>query len=568
MTNTWKKRTEISPEELVSKSKELGANPFYTQLLLSRGINTKEDAALFFNPVISDLHDPFLMQDMSAAVQRLSKALETNEKVWVYGDYDVDGTTSVALMFTFLRQFITDIDYYIPDRETEGYGLSNKAIDLAIEQDVNLIVTLDCGIRSVDLITKAKEAGIDFIVCDHHEVGDQIPPAVAVLDPKRPDCRYPYKELSACGVGFKLTQALCTEWNLPQEMAMDSLDMVAVSIASDLVPITGENRVLAFHGLKKLETNPTEGLKTIMEKFMGERDIDVTNIVFMIGPRINAAGRIASADAAVKLLLSDNSVDAEHLALELNKFNNIRRTLDQEMTAEALDMLANDEHTADAKTTVVYSPNWHKGVVGIVASRLMETHYKPTIVLTKSGEKIVGSARSVEDFDIHQALENCRTHLIQFGGHKFAAGLTMNPRNLKTFKEAFEAQASQLTDEQLTRTLYYEADIELGSVTKALYENLKRFAPFGPDNMKPVFRANNVWDTGNSRTMGEKNQHLKMNLVSSLGQRAIGATAFGFGHLYGEIKNDRPLDILFTIEENRFKGRSAIELMIQDIRLR
>lgn len=568
MTNTWKKRTEISPEELVSKSKELGANLFYTQLLLSRGINTKEDAALFFNPVISDLHDPFLMQDMSAAVQRLSKALETNEKVWVYGDYDVDGTTSVALMFTFLRQFITDIDYYIPDRETEGYGLSNKAIDLAIEQDVNLIVTLDCGIRSVDLITKAKEAGIDFIVCDHHEVGDQIPPAVAVLDPKRPDCRYPYKELSACGVGFKLTQALCTEWNLPQEMAMDSLDMVAVSIASDLVPITGENRVLAFHGLKKLETNPTEGLKTIMEKFMGERDIDVTNIVFMIGPRINAAGRIASADAAVKLLLSDNSVDAEHLALELNKFNNIRRTLDQEMTAEALDMLANDEHTADAKTTVVYGPNWHKGVVGIVASRLMETHYKPTIVLTKSGEKIVGSARSVEDFDIHQALENCRTHLIQFGGHKFAAGLTMNPRNLKTFKEAFEAQASQLTDEQLTRTLYYEADIELGSVTKALYENLKRFAPFGPDNMKPVFRANNVWDTGNSRTMGVKNQHLKMNLVSSLGQRAIGATAFGFGHLYGEIKNDRPLDILFTIEENRFKGRSAIELMIQDIRLR
>ncbi len=567
MPNDWRKKIDIPQDKLKEKSALLGTNAFYTQLLLSRGIETTEQAALFFNPQISDLHDPFLMQDMDLAVKRIDKALNSDEKVWIYGDYDVDGTTSVALMFSFLRQFIADIDYYVPDREKEGYGLSNQAIELAIEKKVNLIITLDCGIRSVELIDKAKQGGIDFIVCDHHEVGESLPKAVAVLDAKRPDCNYPYKELSACGVGFKLTQALCTFWELPMSMAFDSLDMVAVSIASDLVPITGENRVLAFHGLIKLEQNPTRGLKTIMEKFMSDRDVDITNIVFMIGPRINAAGRIASANAAVKLLLADNTVDAEALSQELNNFNKVRRSLDQDITNEALDLLARDDSYKDKKTTVVYGAHWHKGVVGIVASRLMETYYKPTIVLTQSGDKIVGSARSVEDFDVHQALVNCSEYLYQFGGHKFAAGLTMDPSKLEDFKVAFEAQAKHLTKEQLTRTILYEADIKLGTVTDALYANLKRFAPFGPENMKPVFRASNVWDTGNARTMGGKSKHLKMNLVSELGQRAIGATAFGFGHLYPDIKNDRRMDVLFTIEENRFRGRSAIELMIQDIRL-
>lgn len=567
MPNDWRKRVEISNVELKEKSKQLGTNSFYTQLMLSRGIANKEQASIFFNPEITDLHDPFLMQDMDLAVKRIDSALNKDQKVWIYGDYDVDGTTSVALMFSFLRQFIADIDYYVPDREKEGYGLSSQAIDLAIEKKVNLIITLDCGIRSVALIEKAKQAGIDFIVCDHHEVGDQIPNAVAVLDAKRPDCNYPYKELSACGVGFKLTQALCTFWELPMDMAFDSLDMVAVSIASDLVPITGENRVLAYHGLIKLEENPTKGLKTIMEKFMSQRDIDITNIVFMIGPRINAAGRIASANAAVKLLLADNTIDAEDLSAELNKFNTIRRTLDQGITEEALNMLAKDAAYPEMKSTVVFSPSWHKGVVGIVASRLMETYYKPTIVLTQSGDKIVGSARSVEGFDIHNALVNCSEFLLQFGGHKFAAGLTMDTEKLDDFRIAFEEQAAPLTKEQLTRTLLYEADIQLSSVTESLYTNLKRFAPFGPENMKPVFRASQVWDTGNARTMGEKSKHLKMNLVSELGQRAIGATAFGFGHFYSEIKKDRRMDVLFTIEENRFNGRSAIELMIVDIRL-
>ncbi|MFT5513853.1 MAG: single-stranded-DNA-specific exonuclease [Bacteroidia bacterium] len=567
MPNEWRPKIEISNEELKKTSVLLGTNLLYTQLLLARGITTTEQASVFFNPEISDLHDPYLMKDMDLAVKRIDAALNSDQKVWIYGDYDVDGTTSIALMFSFLRQFIADIDYYVPDREKEGYGLSNQAIDLAIEKKVDLIITLDCGIRSVDLIEKAKQAGIDFIVCDHHEVGDEIPNAVAVLDAKRPDCSYPYKELSACGVGFKLTQALCTFWELPMEMAFDSLDMVAVSIASDLVPITGENRVLAFHGLIKLEENPTKGLKTIMEKFMSQRDIDITNIVFMIGPRINAAGRIASASAAVKLLLADNTLDAEELSLELNNFNIIRRDLDQGITEDALNMLAKDSSFVDKKTTVVYSPDWHKGVVGIVASRLMETYYKPTIVLTQSGNKIVGSARSVQDFDIHNALVNCSEHLKQFGGHKFAAGLTMDLDKLDDFKEAFEKQAAALTKEQLTRKLHYEADMKLGGVTESLYTNLKRFAPFGPENMKPVFRASQVWDTGNARTMGAKSKHLKMNLVSELGQRAIGATAFGFGHLYQEIKKDKRMDVLFTIEENRFNGRSAIELMIQDIRL-
>ena len=497
-------------------------------MLLSRGIETTEQAALFFNPQISDLHDPFLMQDMDLAVKRIDKALNSDEKVWIYGDYDVDGTTSVALMFSFLRQFIADIDYYVPDREKEGYGLSNQAIELAIEKKVNLIITLDCGIRSVELIDKAKQGGIDFIVCDHHEVGESLPKAVAVLDAKRPDCNYPYKELSACGVGFKLTQALCTFWELPMSMAFDSLDMVAVSIASDLVPITGENRVLAFHGLIKLEQNPTRGLKTIMEKFMSDRDVDITNIVFMIGPRINAAGRIASANAAVKLLLADNTVDAEALSQELNNFNTVRRSLDQDITNEALDLLARDDSYKDKKTTVVYGAHWHKGVVGIVASRLMETYYKPTIVLTQSGDKIVGSARSVEDFDVHQALVNCSEYLYQFGGHKFAAGLTMDPSKLEDFKVAFEAQAKHLTKEQLTRTILYEADIKLGTVTDALYANLKRFAPFGPENMKPVFRASNVWDTGNARTMGGKSKHLKMNFGVGTGSTCYWCNRFWF----------------------------------------
>ncbi len=567
MKKRWEKKTTISAEQLKQKAKVLGTNDFYTQLLLNRKIESPDQAGIFFNPELSDLHDPFSMCDMDKAVSRIDQACTNSETVWIYGDYDVDGTTSVALMFGFLRQFIPNINYYIPDREKEGYGLSDKAVTQAIAQNVDLIITLDCGIRSVDLVKKGQEGGVDFIICDHHEVGEELPDAVAVLDPKRPDCTYPYKSLSACGVGFKLTQALCSFWEHPMELALDSLDLVAVSIASDLVPITGENRVLAFHGLRKLETNPTQGLKTIIEKFMSSRSIDITNIVFMIGPRINAAGRIAAADTAVKLLLAEDDVDAEALSTQLNEYNTTRRSLDQDITAQALQLLEVDNNYVNKKTTVVFQPDWHKGVVGIVASRLLEKHYKPTIVLTKKDDKIVGSARSIEGFDIHQALVSCHDYLYQFGGHQFAAGLTMDLENLESFKEAFENQASHLTEDQLTKKYRYESEITLQSITSNLYNNIKRFAPFGPDNMKPVFRSNAVFDTGSARTMGKGGEHLKLNLVQNLGQKAIGATAFGFGNLYPKIKDGSTMDVLFTIEENSFRGDLTIELMIQDIQL-
>ncbi len=568
MPNLWKETKKYEREYLVQKSEELGVTPFYAILLLNRGIDSKEKVKNFFLPSLTDLHDPFLMKDMDLAVNRIDQALNSNHKIWIYGDYDVDGTTSVALMFSFLRQFFTELEYYIPDRETEGYGLSNKAVELAIKQKVDLIITLDCGIRSVDLVKKGQQNGVDFIICDHHEVGSTTPNAIAVLDAKQDDCNYPFNELSACGVGFKLVQALCSFWGHPEEMAYDCLDMVAVSIASDLVPITGENRTLAHFGLQKLATNPTQGLKKIMDLFMKDRVIDITNVVFMIGPRINAAGRLASAKSAVKLLLADSDFDAGKFANDLNKYNVERRALDSTITDEALQLIREDQEYDNKKTTLVYQPHWHKGVVGIVASRLMEHHYKPTIVLTKSGDKIVGSARSIETFDIHDALTHCSEYLEQFGGHKFAAGMSLKPENLDAFRLAFETQASSLTEDDLTRKLLYETELKLSAVKEKLYENLQKFGPFGPNNMRPVFRSNNVFDTGGLRTMGAGSKHLKLNIVSSNSDKAIGATAFGFGHLYQSLKKGKRFDVLYTIEENNYKGNSTLELMVKDILVR
>lgn len=567
MTNLWKTQLKEEQEKIERIAQNLGVNRFFARLLLSRNITTQEEAKAFFNPSADQLHDPWLMADMRLAVDRIDRALNQDEKVWVYGDYDVDGTTSVAMFYGFLRQFIPNIDYYIPDRETEGYGVSEQAIDLAIESKVNLIVTLDCGIRSEALVKKAKQHGIDFIICDHHEVGEELPDAVAVLDPKRGDCDYPYKELSACGVGFKLIQALCQSWDLPEDMPFDFIDLVAVSIASDLVPITGENRVLAALGLKKLEAHPSKGLQTVLDRFMNAQHIDITNLVFMIGPRINAAGRMASGMVAVKLLLAENDFDADDLATRLNTFNTTRQQLDRSITEQALDMLAGDPTYPDRKTTVVYDKNWHKGVIGIVASRLLEQYYKPTIVLTQKGEKIVGSARSIEGFDIHHALEQCSAYLEQFGGHKFAAGMTLLPENLDDFKAAFEKTASHLTDDDLTPVLYYESEIQLSSVSYDLYDKLKRFAPFGPGNRRPVFLTRRVRDTGSLRTMGEGYKHLKLNIISGDQPIAIGATAFGLGHYYDQLKNGQSFDILYTIEENRFGGQAKLELMVKDIRL-
>ena len=567
MNTLWRKRDKLNTSEINQLSQTLGVSTFYAQLFGNRGITTHEQASAFLQPSLSDLHDPFLMKDMEAAVHRIDEAYQNQQKVWVYGDYDVDGTTSVALVLSYLRQYVADIDFYIPDRDKEGYGLSDQAIDSAISQNVNLIITLDCGIRSVEKIQRAKDAGIDFIICDHHEPGNELPPAVAVLDAKQVNCSYPYKELSACGVGFKLVQALSKHWGEPESVAYEYLDLVAVSIASDLVPITGENRILAYHGLQKLGSNPTHGLKTIMDKFMPDRSIDITNIVFMIGPRINAAGRLASAKHAVKLLLADNDVDASELSVKLNDYNAERRELDQNITKEALDAIATDGSYDQKKTTVVYQAHWHKGVVGIVASRLLETHYKPTIVLTKTGDQLVGSARSIEGFNIHEALTKCEEHLIQFGGHMYAAGMKLAEESLDDFKTAFEVSAAHLTEEQLTRKLYYDAELTVAAVSESLYANIQRLAPFGPENERPVFVIRTARDNGHARTMGKGGSHLRLSVVDQSTNHPITAVAFGFGHLYSQIRNGNPFDLMFTIEENHFNGRTSLQLMVKDVTL-
>jgi len=567
MNNLWRKREKLNTSEINQLAQNLGVSTFYAQLFGNRGITSPEQASAFLQPSLSDLHDPFLMKDMEAAVIRIDEAYNNQQKVWVYGDYDVDGTTSVALVLSYLRQYIANINLYIPDRDKEGYGLSDLAIEKAIEQEVDLIITLDCGIRSVEKVQRAKDAGTDFIICDHHEPGSEVPPAVAVLDAKQDDCSYPYKELSACGVGFKLIQALAKTWEEPDSAAYDYLDLVAVSIASDLVPITGENRILAYHGLKKLASNPTQGLKTIMEKFMPDRNIDITNIVFMIGPRINAAGRLASAKHAVKLLLADNDFDASELSVQLNNFNAERRELDQSITEEALNVIAMDDSFAQKKTTVVYKPHWHKGVVGIVASRLLESHYKPTIVLTKTGDQLVGSARSIEGFDIHDALTKCEEHLVQFGGHMYAAGMKLAEESLEDFRTAFEESASHLTEEQLTRKLYFDAELTVAALSESLYSNIQRLAPFGPENERPIFVIRNARDNGHARTMGKGASHLRLSVVDQSTSKPITAVAFGFGHLYAQIRNGTPFDLMFTIEENHFNGRTSLQLMVKDIML-
>ena len=549
------------PDRVSQLQETLSVSTLYAHLLGNRGIDTKQKATAFFSPEKAQLHDPMLMEDMAQAVQLLD--MHAQNKVRIYGDYDVDGTTSVALLTTFLQNEIEHLDYYIPDREKEGYGLSQLAVDTAIQDKVDLLVTIDCGITSVELIGQLKEAGIDVIVCDHHIPGKALPAADAILNPKKPTCTYPYDELSGCGIGFKLVQALAEFWELPEESYLYLTDFVAVSIASDLVPITGENRILAHLGLEQLKHSPSQGLKMIIDLFIQKRDVDITDLVFMIGPRINAAGRMASAKSAVELLLAENEDQAEELSAKVNSYNDQRRGLDQAVTAEALEKMALLSQT---KTTVVYGDGWHKGVVGIVASRLLEHQYKPTIVLTQEDEYYVGSARSIQTFDIHGALTQCSHYLEQFGGHKFAAGLKLHKSNLQAFIEAFEESASRLTQEDLTPALDYEFELPLDHITTKLYTNLLKFAPFGPNNQRPQFVSRGVMDSGSARTMGKTNDHLKLNLIQEVGQRAIGATAFGFGRLYPEIVG-KQFDVLYTIHENRFRGRNSIELMVKDIKL-
>ncbi len=564
---TWRAYKEFTDDEVAHHAAILGVSHFYTRLLLIRGITTVEQATNFFSPNPNLLFDPFLMMDMDKAVDRISLAKDNNQIIWVYGDYDVDGTTSVALVFSFLRQFFDNIEYYVPDREKEGYGISKLSVDLAAEKGVKLIIALDCGIRSVELIDYAANLGVHYIICDHHEPGDKLPNAIAVLDPKRTDCSYPFQELSGCGIGFKLVQALCVAWDLPEEDAFEYLDFVAVSVASDLVPMVDENRILTSLGLIKLNENPSPGLKMIIEKFIDKPDLDVTNVVFMIGPRINAAGRMAHAKSAVQLLLAEDEDEADKLSVKLNEYNLTRRGLDKSITAEALEQIEDDASHKDRKTTVVYAPNWHKGVVGIVASRLMEVHYRPTIVLTQTGNALVGSARSIEAFNVHDALVACSEVLIQFGGHKYAAGLKLEPANLDRFKVLFEASADELTSEELTLVLKYEAEIPLSAIHEQLVTNLKRFAPHGPENPQPLFLTKNVWDTGQAKTMGGDHSHLRLNVVDESNNQALGAVCFGMGDLFRNLNKRQKFDMLYTIEENHFNGRTSIQLMVKDIRL-
>lgn len=541
---------------------ELKLNPVLARLLVQRNIRTFEEARIFFRPSLDHLHDPFLMKDMDKAVDRINAAMMHNEKIVIYGDYDVDGTTSVALMYSFLKKHYPNIDYYIPDRYKEGYGISQAGIDWAKQQQCSLIIALDCGIKSIDKIAYATSIGIDFIICDHHLPGDEIPAAVAVLDPKRTDCTYPYKELSGCGIGFKLLQAYCNSHQMSFDELTPYLDLVVVSIASDIVPITGENRTLAYFGLKQLNESPREGLKALLETAVSRKEISVSDIVFIIGPRINAAGRIDDAKNAVRLLLSETQFTAGSNAELLNQKNTERRQFDMDITKEALAILQDDIYD-QRKSTVIYREHWHKGVIGIVASRLTEVHYKPTIVLTQSNGVAAGSARSIAGFDIYSAIKECGDLLEQFGGHMYAAGLTLKLENVDKFIKRFEEVVSATIDENLlTPEIVVDDEIQLKDITPSFYNILKQFAPFGPGNMKPVFVTRNLTDTGYSRVVG--NDHLKISLKDKDNYSGNGI-AFGMAH-FEELVRDEPVDIVYTIEENEWRNVVRIDLMIKDIK--
>ncbi len=568
MDKIWNIKEQGDMNVIKHLSAALNVNMVIANLLAQRGVSNYNEAKAFFRPKLSDLHDPFLMKDMSKAVERLEKAIAEDERVLIYGDYDVDGTTSVAMMYQYLRKRIKNLEYYIPDRYSEGYGISPRSIEYATEQKITLIIVLDCGIKAVEKIRQAKEKGIDFIICDHHNPDDIIPDAVAVLDPKRPDCPYPYNELAGCGVGFKLLQAYTQKNDEPVVELYDLLDFVVVSIASDIVPVTGENRVLAHYGLKKLNSNPSLGLKTIIQlSGLVGTEMSISDIVFKIGPRLNASGRIEHGKKSVEILVVTNEEEADRLGDEINSYNEIRKTLDRDITQEALDMIAHDPIQSERNTTVLYNRDWHKGVVGIVASRLTEHYYRPTVILTESNGMATGSARSVKDFDLYEAIGSCSDLLESYGGHMYAAGLTMKIENIPAFNRRFEEIVTKLiTDQQQTEMIEADAKIQLSEITPKFYRLLKQFAPFGPHNMTPVFVTENVLDAGTSRTVGRNLEHLKLDLVEPTGNSSVfSAIAFNQANHYEAISQGLPFDICYSIAENEFRGKTNIQLYIRDI---
>ena len=569
MINKWNFQTP-SEEELHKRDQlvaELGFSPVICLLLVQRGITSIEEAKKFFKPSLNDLHDPFLMPDMDKAVRRLNKALGNKEKILIYGDYDVDGTTAVSLVFKYLRPYSSTLDFYIPDRYDEGYGISYKGIDYAAENGVSLVISLDCGIKAIEKIEYAKEKGIDFIICDHHMPDATLPDAVAVLDAKRSDSIYPYEHLSGCGVGFKFMQAFAKSNNFPFSDLEKLLELTAVSIASDIVPITGENRILAYYGLKQLNSNPSLGLKGIIDICgLTGKEITISDIVFKIGPRINASGRMMNGKEAVELLLSKDSASAREKSESINQYNEERRELDKKITDEANAVIDEVENMDDRKAIVVYNPGWHKGVIGIVASRLTEVYYRPAVVLTRTDDMATGSARSVSGFDVYKAIEHCRDLLENFGGHTYAAGLSMKVENVNTFTKRFEEYVSQhILPEQTSAVIEIDAEIDFRDISSKFFSDLKKFNPFGPDNTKPIFCTHHVYDYGTSKVVGRDQEHIKLELVDNKSNNVMNGIAFGQSSHVRYIKTKRSFDICYTIEENTHK-RGEVQLQIEDIK--
>ncbi|MCD6017846.1 MAG: single-stranded-DNA-specific exonuclease RecJ [Bacteroidetes bacterium] len=561
----WNIHQAKQAEDISSLQASLAVDETIAKLLSLRGIKSFDDAKTFFRPSLDMLHDPFLMKGMGAAIERIIKAIANHEKVMIFGDYDVDGTTSVALVYSFFRKYIPEIRYYIPDRYAEGYGISFKSIDYAEENNYSLIIALDCGIKANDKIDYANSKNIDFIICDHHLPGDEIPKAVAVLDPKQDDCPYPYKELAGCGIGFKLAQAFCIQNGMDEQEVFDYLDLVVTSIAADIVPITGENRVLAHFGLKQLNADPRPGLKALLALNKQEKELDINTLVFTIAPRINAAGRIEHGSKAVELLIS-NTDEATEFSKKINETNLTRRDIDISITDEAFETLDRDPITPFKKSTVLFNPSWHKGVVGIVASRMIERYYKPTIILTESNGMATGSARSVKDFDVYTAIENCSHLLEQFGGHKFAAGLSLKTGNIKAFIEAFEHEVSRtIKPEMLIPTVEIDLEILLDDINDKLIRILNQFAPHGPHNMTPVFCSRGVLDTGFARLVG--NNHLKLEVYQpNTKLTKLEAIGFNKGDYLNFFKRNIPVDIVYKIKVNEFRGATSIQLLIDEIK--
>jgi len=561
----WKNKLDPDKSKVSRLAKDLNIDSTLAKLLVQREVETYEQAKNFFRPSLDDIHDPFLMKDMDKAVDRINIAIKNKENILIYGDYDVDGTTAVSLVFSYLQTLYNNISTYIPDRYEEGYGISFQGIDFASDNDFSLIIALDCGIKAVDKIDYANNKNIDFIICDHHRPGDVIPSAAAVLDPKREDCTYPYNELCGCGVGFKLIQGLAKKRGQNINDLTSYLDLVAIAIAADIVPLTGENRVLAYFGLQVINSNPRTGIKALFGQAKKE-ELTITDVVFGIAPRINAAGRMKHGLYAVNLLTESNFEKAQKYAAEIEQFNLDRKGVDQQITKEALVQITENKEEENF-TSVVFDESWHKGVIGIVASRLIETYYRPTLVFTKSGEKLAASARSIKGFDVYNALQECSEYIEQFGGHKYAAGLTLDPKNYHNFKAKFEdVVKNSISKELLIPEISIDSSIFLSNITPKFNRIIKQFGPFGPQNMKPVFVATGLRDNGYGKKVGKDGDHLKLSIISGTDKKTYNAIGFGLGNKYDLLRNGNSFKAVFTIEENHWNGITSLQLNIKDLK--